>query len=98
VLGARTDAAAEARLHRGAANASQLEWGVRPAFLDREVAARCEHGLLRYTRPDSDSFRVTGSWSDRRKVQPFNIFYADLEHDVERRLAAWRAQSAAGRP
>jgi hypothetical protein len=90
VLGQRTEAPAAARLHRGAANASQLEWGVRPAFLDRQVTAQCRDGLLRYSRPESDSFKLSSGWADRRKVPPYNLFYADLEADVEQRLAAWR--------
>ena len=91
LAGRRTDALVEARQHRGAANASQLEWGVRPAFLDRQIAAQCRDGLLRHTRPESDSFRPAGGWADRRKVNPYNLFYADLERDVEVRLTAWRA-------
>ncbi|MFN5614971.1 MAG: DUF3089 domain-containing protein [Brevundimonas sp.] len=91
LAGGRTEALVEARQHRGAANASQVEGGVRPAFLDRQVAAQCRDGLLRHTRPASDSFRPAGGWADRRKVSPYNLFYADLEHDVKIRLAAWRA-------
>lgn len=91
LLGRRSDQVAEARLHRGAANATALEWGVRPAFLDRQVSAQCRDGFLRPTMPDSSSFSEQGSWSDRRKVKPYNLFYADIEHDVEVRLNAWRA-------
>ena len=97
LLGRRSDQPAEARLHRGAANATALEWGVRPAFLDRQVAARCRDGFLRPTMPDSDSFDERGSWSDRRKVKPYNLFYADIEHDVEVRLDAWRALNGVSR-
>ncbi len=96
VLGALTERHAEQREHLGGANATDLEWGVRPAFLNRQVSAQCRGGVLRYSRPDSDAFRQTGSWADRRKAASYNLFYADLEADVERRLRAWD-QSAAGR-
>ena len=43
---------------------------------------------------------MRGDWVDRRKVPPFNLFYADIEADVARRLERWRernGQSADGR-
>jgi hypothetical protein len=91
ILGRVTDDPAPARLHLGAANATGLEWGARPAFLARQVSARCEGGVLRVTRPKSTMLRVTGSWADRRKAPGFNLFWADLEADAKARLAAWRA-------
>lgn len=90
LLGAVTDQPAPARLHLGAANATGLEWGARPAFMARQVAARCEGGVLRVTRPKSSSLKQKGTWADRRKVPGFNLFYADLEADAKQRLAAWR--------
>jgi len=92
LLGAVSDAPAPARLHQGAANATGLEWGARPAFMARQVAARCERGVLHVTKPKSASLRQRGSWADRRKVPGFNLFYADLESDAKARLAAWRAR------
>lgn len=92
ILGAVTDQAAPARLHLGAANATGLEWGARPAFMTRQVAARCDGGVLRVTRPKSASLKPTGSWADRRKVPGFNLFYADLEADAKARLAVWLAR------
>ena len=92
ILGAVSDQGAPARLHLGAANATGLEWGARPAFMARQVAARCEGGVLRVTRPRSASLRQKGSWADRRKAPGFNLFYADLETDAKARLAAWRAR------
>lgn len=92
VLGATTDKPAAARLHLGAANATGLEWGARPAFLAREVATRCEGGVLRVSTPKSSSLSPSGSWANRRKVPGFNLFYADLEADAKARLAAWRAR------
>lgn len=92
VLGAVTDQPAPARLHLGAANATGLEWGARPAFLARQVAARCDQGVLHVTRPKSSSLRKTGSWVDRRKAPGFNLFYADLEADAKARLASLLAR------
>lgn len=92
LLGAVSDQPAPARLHLGAANATGLEWGARPAFMARQVSARCEGGVLHVTRPKSSSLRQTGSWADRRKAPGFNLFYADLEADAKARLAVWRAR------
>lgn len=94
LLGATTDTPAPARLSLGAANASGLEWGARPAFLTRQVSARCEKGILRVSRPRSNSLKPTGSWADRRKAAPYNLFYADLEADAKARLAALKAPAA----
>lgn len=94
LLGATMDAPAPARLSQGAANASGLEWGARPAFLTRQVSARCEKGILRVSRPRSNSLKPTGSWADRRKAAPYNLFYADLEADAKARLAALNALAA----
>lgn len=92
VMGA-VNAQTTERQHQGGANATGLEWGARPAFLTRQVAARCVSGILYYTPPASDAFEPTGSWSDRRKAPPYNLFYADLEVDVYARLATWRSAS-----
>jgi hypothetical protein len=91
ILGARTDAEAPARVNLGAANATDLEWGARPAFMVRQVAAQCENGLLRTTRPRSASLRRAGSWADRQKVPGYNVFYANIEADAITRVGAWRA-------
>jgi hypothetical protein len=91
VLGAVTQAPAPARSHLGAANATGLEWGVRPAFLARKIRTECIGGILRISRPKSQSLKLSGSWGDRQKVPGFNLFYADLEADALARLAAWRA-------
>lgn len=94
VSGANSEAAVPARLHHGAANATGLEWGVRPAFIDRAVATRCVEGILRHTELTTESFREVGNWADRRKARPYNLFYADIEADVERRLNVWEASAA----
>lgn len=91
-----SDASAPARLHDGAANATGLEWGARPPFLARQVAAECERGVLRVTRPRSSALKPTGSWADRRKVPGYNLFYADLEADAKARLAALKAPPQGG--
>jgi len=82
-----------ARMHRGATNATGLEWSARPALIAREVATQCVDGLLRHSRPDLESFRERGSWADRRKARPYNLFYGDIEADVAARLAAYAAQA-----
>jgi Protein of unknown function (DUF3089) len=81
----------EARRHHGATNATGLEWGARPALMGREIAAQCREGFLRHGQPTSESFRAGGSWTDRRKARPYNLFYGDVEGDVQNRLTAWSA-------
>jgi hypothetical protein len=88
ILGAATTALAPDRLNRGAVNASGMEWGVRPAFLPRQVSAQCVGGYLRVSMPSSPSLRRSGGWTDRLKVPPFNLFYADEEADAEGRVGA----------
>ncbi|HEY8574697.1 DUF3089 domain-containing protein [Phenylobacterium sp.] len=90
ILGAVTEEPAPPRLHQGAANATGLEWGARPAFMARQVSARCEAGVLHVSKPKSASLQPTGSWEDRRKMPGYNLFYADLEADAQRRVEAWR--------
>jgi hypothetical protein len=94
VSGAANTALVPARLHHGAANATGLEWGVRPAFIDRAVATQCREGILRHTELKTESFRPSGTWADRRKARPYNLFYADIEADAERRMNVWLASTA----
>lgn len=96
VSGSDDGAAVPARRHLGAANATGLEWGVRPAFIDRQIATQCRDGLLRHTVLKSESFRDFSGWTNRRKARPYNLFYADIEADAQARLSAWKAQQAAG--
>ena len=84
---------APARMNLGATNATGLDWGARPAFLQRQVSARCENGVLRTSKPKSSSLRDSGSWADRRKVDAYNLFYADLEADALARAAAMTGRS-----
>ena len=88
LLGATAETPAPARLNLGATNATGLEWGARPAFMARQVGARCVDGVLHVTRPRSAAFERTGSWTDRRKVPGYNLFYADIEADALARVAA----------
>ena len=94
VSGSDDGAAVPARRHLGAANATGLEWGVRPAFIDRQIATQCRDGLLRHTVLKSESFREFSGWANRRKARPYNLFYADIEADALARLAAWKTQQA----
>ena len=75
----------------GAANATGLEWGLRPAFLPHQVSAQCIGGLLRISRPSSPTLRPAGGWADRLKAPGFQLFYADLEADAQARMEALRA-------
>ncbi len=88
ILGATVNEPAPARMHEGAANATGLEWGARPAFLARQISARCEGGVLRVSAPKSVSLRPSGSWTEQRMAPGFNLFYADLENDARARVAA----------
>lgn len=92
VLGAATTALAPARLSLGAANASGLEWGSRPPLISRQVETQCVDGILRHSLPRSPSLRPSGSWADRRKSPPYNLFYADIEADALARVAVWGAR------
>lgn len=95
ITGSADRPVAAARDSRGATNATNLEWGVRPPLQGRAVSAECRDGVLRYTRPDSESFKRPGPWADQRKVPPYNLFYADIEADALTRLDAW--ETAHGR-
>lgn len=92
LLGAETTALAPSRLNRGAAAASDVDWGTRPAFLGRQVSAQCVDGVLRVSAPRSQSLKEQGGWLDRLKEPGFNLFYADEEADAAARLAGLLAQ------
>ncbi len=95
LTGAVGQPAAPERANLGAANATRLEWGTRPALLPHQVEARCVAGLLRTSRPRAPSLRRTGGWAQRLEAPAFNLFWADLEVDSLARVAAW---SRGGRP
>ena len=88
LLGEQSDALAPERLNRGAAAASDVDWGTRPAFLSRQVSAQCVSGVLRVSAPRSPSLKEQGGWLDRLKEPGFNLFYADEEADAGARIAA----------
>jgi hypothetical protein len=98
LLGEVSDADAPARLNRGAANATGLEWGARPGFMARQVGARCVDGILRVTTPRSALLRPSGGWARRIRAAPYNLFWADLEADVRTRAGAWLARSLTSAP
>jgi hypothetical protein len=87
--GAVTNEDVAARQNTGSANATGLEWGARPAFLQRQVGAQCVDGVLRVTRPKSQALRPSGSWADRLKALGANLFYADIEADAQARAGAY---------
>ena len=88
LLGSATAEAAPERDNLGAANATDLEWGLRPAFLPRQVGARCSGGLLWVSRPHSPTLKSAGGWADRLKAPGYNLFYADLDADARARVQA----------
>jgi hypothetical protein len=89
VLGVRSDALAPPDLNRGAVSASEIEWGVRPAFLRRQVSAQCTNGVLIVSTPTSPSLRKPNGWLAQIKEPGFNLFYEDLEVDALARLAGF---------
>jgi len=96
--GAASEDDAPPRLNLGAAAATGLEWGVRPGFMVRQVGARCEAGVLRFTRPRSALLRPSGDWIERVREPGYNLFWADLQADSEARVAAWQAAHPASAP
>jgi hypothetical protein len=100
LLGGTGTDEAPARLNLGAANASELEWGARAAFLPRQVSAQCVGGLLRVSRPRSGSLQPAGNWPDKFKERPYNPFFADIEADAMKRVATYygRAEMPPGAP
>jgi hypothetical protein len=100
LLGGTSTDLAPARLNLGAANASELEWGARAAFMPRQVSAQCEGGLLRVSQPRSGSLRPSGGWPDKLKERPYNPFFADIEADAMKRVATYygRAEMPPGAP
>lgn len=94
VTGSVLSTASAQRQNVGATNATGLEWGARPALLGRVVAAECRGGLLRYSLPESESLQRRHAWVDRWKSMPYNLFYGDIERDVQARLATWTASDS----
>lgn len=94
LLGAKSNAPAPERDNLGAAVATGFGWNERPAFLQRQVGARCVDGVLEVSHPKSKVFKPAGGWADRLKVPPYNLFYLDLEADAQARVSALLGRDA----
>ncbi len=92
--GAPPTGGVDAHRSLGATNATGLEWGAEPALLLRKVSARCLSGLLIVDKPDSPTFRDGPAWVDQRKVNPYNLFYGDLQADMQARWQAFQNRPA----
>jgi hypothetical protein len=93
VIGAAGEEQVDARRSLGATNATGLEWGTDPATIAHRVSSHCLGGLLFVDKPKSPSFRDTGSWEERHKVAPYNLFYGDLQADLAARWQAFRVSN-----
>ncbi|MBW8881318.1 MAG: DUF3089 domain-containing protein [Asticcacaulis sp.] len=91
LLGTATGQEADAKHALGATNATGLEWGTEPPLTVHKVSARCLGGLLFVDKPGSPSFRDDGTWEQQRKVNSYNLFYGDLEADMQARWQAFQA-------
>ncbi len=85
----------DARHSLGATNATGLEWGTEPALSVRKVSAHCLGGLLFVDKPNSPSFKDEGTWEDQRKVNSYNLFYGDLQADIQTRWQLYEAMTPA---
>ncbi len=90
LTGTPTTEEVDARRSQGATNATGLEWGTEPALILHKVSARCLSGLLIVDKPDSPTFRDGPAWVDQRKVNPYNLFYGDLQADMQSRWQAFQ--------
>ena len=93
LLGAQSNEEAPERLNLGAANATELEWGVRPPYLPRQVSAQCVDGILRFSHPHSASLKPAANWPDKYKARNNNLFFADLEADAMKRVAVYMGRT-----
>ena len=89
--GVADGAEVDAKKSLGATNATGLEWGTEPALMARKVSARCLGGLLFVDKPSSPSFHDGGTWEDQRKVNPYNLFYGDLQADFQARWQTFQS-------
>jgi hypothetical protein len=92
--GTLTDEDIDARHALGATNATGLEWGTEPAVIARKVSAHCLGGLLFVDKPSTPSFKEGRTWEERLKVNSYNLFYGDLEADVQARWQAFQQTPA----
>ncbi len=89
ILWTRSIEYAPARLHAGGVNATGLEAGASPPPLPGQTSAQCVDGTLSIDAPRAPSLQRTGGWLDRHMVPSFNLFYADIKRDAERRVMNW---------
>jgi hypothetical protein len=94
LTGEETSDAVDAKQAQGATNATGLEWGAEPALFAHKVAAHCVAGLLFVDKPSSPAFKAADSWEGRRKPRPYNLFYGDLQADIEARWQLYQARSS----
>ena len=98
LTGGTDEASATAKANLGAANATGLDWGLRPAFLAHEVSAACRGGLLHVSTPLAPSLQPPATLFSRPWLPDFNLFYADLEADAQARVQAWSGHGASAPP
>jgi hypothetical protein len=82
------DAYAPPERNIGAASATGVAHGARPAVIAKAVGARCEKGILIVDTPQRRILRRGNWFGSKWKAQPFNLFYYDLARNAEGRLAA----------
>lgn len=78
---------AAAENHLGAASASGLKLDQEPPLVSGALGAACEDGVLLIDEPEK-SFLKHDVWFGKQwRAAPFNLFYADLQRDIARRLS-----------
>ena len=98
LLGMASNEEVEAKHSLGATNATGLEWGTEPPLTPRKVSAHCLRGLLFVDKPNSPSLRDDGTWEGQRKVNPYNLFYGDLQADIQARWQTYQALPVPAKP
>lgn len=89
VLGASGEDLAVTRANRGAVNGLGFTLGETPPPQPGQTSAQCLDGVLLVERAKSPSLREPWRWGGRFKQPLTNLFYADIDADVERRIAAF---------
>lgn len=89
ILWKRTSDYAPARQHLGGVNATGLEAGASPPPLPGQTSAQCVGDVLLTDPPRAPSLHQSGGWLDQKMLPSFNLFYADLKRDAERRTVNW---------
>ena len=86
LLWSTTEDFAPARLHRGGAAAEGLTLDDAPSAMANQTGAQCQNGVLMIERPRASALRRAGRLGEDRRSPDFNLFYRDLQLDVQRRL------------